>query len=89
MVLDSHRGEPDPVNAVEKVLIHQECRTPSILQLCHTLWDEGYEILGDESLQADIADLKPIDPNDWQRPFFRENRSPAPGRQYGNRRQPD
>jgi glutamate-5-semialdehyde dehydrogenase len=70
MVLDSHRGEPDPVNAVEKVLIHQECRTPNILQLCHTLWDEGYEVLGDESLQADISDLKPIDADDWQRPFL-------------------
>jgi glutamate-5-semialdehyde dehydrogenase len=72
MVLDSHRGEPDPVNAIEKVLIHQECGTSSVLQLCHTLWDQGYTLLGDESFQEEIPDLAPLNPDDWERPFLRK-----------------
>jgi glutamate-5-semialdehyde dehydrogenase len=70
MVLDSHRGEPDPANAIEKVLIHQDCGLPSILQLCHTLWDKDFNLLGDASMLEDIPDLKPVSPEDWERPFL-------------------
>jgi glutamate-5-semialdehyde dehydrogenase len=70
MVLDSHKGEPDPANALEKVLIHQECSTPAVLQLCHTLWEKGFEVLGDGTLLEEIPDLKPVIPDDWERPFL-------------------
>lgn len=70
MVLDSHQGEPDPANAIEKVLIHQDCSTPALLQLCHTLWDKEFEVLGEASLLEEIPDLKPVSPGDWERPFL-------------------
>jgi len=70
MVLDSHRGEPDPTNAIEKVLIHQDCGVPAIFQFCHTLWEQGFELLGDTTLLEDVPDLKPVGPEDWNNPFL-------------------
>lgn len=70
MVLDSHQGDPDPANAIEKVLIQQECSTPAVLQLCHTLWEKGFEVLGDAALVAAVPNLKPVTPTDWERPFL-------------------
>jgi glutamate-5-semialdehyde dehydrogenase len=70
MVLDSHRGEPDAVNAIEKVLIHPGCSSSTITQLCSTLWDQGFEVLGDEAMMAEMPDLKPAQPEDWGQPFL-------------------
>ncbi|MGB6017750.1 MAG: aldehyde dehydrogenase family protein, partial [Nodosilinea sp.] len=53
MILDSHRGEPDAVNAIEKVLVHRGCSSSALAQLCHTLWDQDFEVLADEALLAD------------------------------------
>ena len=50
MVLDSHQGDPDPANAIEKILIHRESSVPAVMQLCHTLWDKGLEIFGDPDM---------------------------------------
>jgi glutamate-5-semialdehyde dehydrogenase len=41
MIVDSHRGEPDAVNAIEKVLIHEDAVIPTVLQLCHNLWERA------------------------------------------------
>lgn len=70
MVLDSHRGEPDAVNALEKVLIHTGCGNSAIAQLCHALWDNGFEVLGDDDLISDIPELKPIAAEQWSQPFL-------------------
>ncbi len=70
MVSDSHQGEPDPTNAIEKVLIHQDCSVPAVLQLCHTLWDKGFELLGEASLLEEIPNLKPTSAADWERSFL-------------------
>ncbi|MBD2424833.1 aldehyde dehydrogenase family protein [Phormidium sp. FACHB-1136] len=70
IVLDSHRGEPDAVNALEKVLIHAGCSTAAVVQLCRALWDHGFTVLGDEAMQVDIPDLSLATPKDWQQPFL-------------------
>lgn len=70
MVVDSHRGEPDAVNAIEKVLIHQSLSLSTTLRLCHNLWEKGFQLLADAALVADIPDLQVIDPKDWSRPFL-------------------
>jgi glutamate-5-semialdehyde dehydrogenase len=72
MILDSHRGEPDPANAIEKVLIHQDCSLPTVLQLCHVLWEKGFELLGDDALLTDIPDLQPVPDAAWESPFLRK-----------------
>lgn len=70
MVLDSHRGEPDAVNALEKVLIHTGCSGSAVAQLCHALWDNGFEVLGDETLLNDMPELKPMEAKQWGQPFL-------------------
>ncbi|WP_017296707.1 aldehyde dehydrogenase family protein [Nodosilinea nodulosa] len=70
MVLDSHRGEPDAVNAIEKVLVHRGCSSSALAQLCHTLWDQDFEVLADEALLGDLPDVKPAAIADWSRPFL-------------------
>jgi glutamate-5-semialdehyde dehydrogenase len=70
MIAESHRGEPDAVNAIEKVLIHPSCSLPAIVQLCHTLWDQDFELLADEALLGDLPEVKPATAADWKRPFL-------------------
>lgn len=70
MVLDSHRGEPDAVNALEKVLVHRGCNPPALVQLCHTLWDQDFEVLADEALLPELPDVKPATAADWNRSFL-------------------
>ena len=70
IVLDSHRGEPDAVNALEKVLIHPGCSSAAVVQLCRTLWDSGFTVLGDEAMQTEIPDLPLATPNDWHQPLL-------------------
>lgn len=70
MILDSHRGEPDAVNAIEKVLVHRGCSLSALAQLCHTLWDQDFEVLADEALLADLPNVKPTTAADWSRPFL-------------------
>ncbi|MBD2109952.1 aldehyde dehydrogenase family protein [Nodosilinea sp. FACHB-13] len=70
MVLDSHRGEPDAVNAVEKVLVHRGGNPSALVQLCHTLWDQDFEVLADEDLLPDLPNVKLAAETDWKRPFL-------------------
>ena len=70
MIVDSHRGEPDAVNAIEKVLVHVGCSPSALVQLCHNLWDHNFEILADTTLLADLPDVKPATAADWNRPFL-------------------
>ncbi|MGG6240827.1 aldehyde dehydrogenase family protein [Nodosilinea sp. AN01ver1] len=70
MILDSHRGEPDAVNAIEKVLVHRGCSPSALAQLCHTLWDQDFEVLANEALLADLPNVKPTTAADWSRPFL-------------------
>jgi glutamate-5-semialdehyde dehydrogenase len=70
MVLDSHRGEPDAVNAIEKIMIHDSCSISAINQLCNTLWEKGFRILAEATLIDEFSDLQPAAPEDWQRPFL-------------------
>ncbi|HIK46181.1 MAG TPA: aldehyde dehydrogenase family protein [Leptolyngbyaceae cyanobacterium M65_K2018_010] len=70
MVLDSHRGDPDAVNAIEKVLIPTHCSVSAVAQLCNVLWDNGFDLLGDEPMVAELPDLKLAQPTDWDQPFL-------------------
>lgn len=70
MVVDSHRGEPDAVNALEKVLVDAAC-SPSLLnQCCNSLWEHGFDLLGDETLVAEVAGLNLAKSADWSQPFL-------------------
>src|SRR5579883_275386 len=50
MILDSHQSEPDPVNAIEKVLIHRQTLPSSLSVLWNSLKEQGFEIRGDAAI---------------------------------------
>jgi glutamate-5-semialdehyde dehydrogenase len=70
MILDSHQSEPDPVNAIEKVLIHRS-HNPSVLtMLWNALQDKGYELRGDAALAREFPELKLAEDAEWHHPYL-------------------
>ncbi len=65
MILDSHQSEPDPVNAIEKVLIHRTAKPSSLLMLWKILQDKGFQIRGDAELVEAFPELKPAADLEW------------------------
>lgn len=70
MVLDSHQSEPDPVNAIEKVLIHRSQNPSSLTMLWNSLRDKGFEIRGDADLVAEFPDLRLVEDSEWQQAYL-------------------
>ena len=56
VILDSHASEPDPVNAIEKVIIHRNQKPSSLVMLWNSLKEKGFELRGDAVLVADFPD---------------------------------
>ncbi len=72
MILDSHQSQPDPVNAIEKVLIHRSSQPSSLVTLWNSLKEKGFEIRGDQELCTAFADLKLAEPQEWDRAYLRK-----------------
>lgn len=70
MILDSHQSEPDPVNAIEKVLIHRNQNFASLSMLWNSLRDKGFEIRGDAELVAEFPDLKLVEDSEWRQAYL-------------------
>lgn len=70
MILDSHQSEPDPVNAIEKVLIDANQKPSSLVRLWNSLKEKGFEIRGDADLVADFPELKLAELPEWQQPYL-------------------
>ncbi|WP_026098889.1 glutamate-5-semialdehyde dehydrogenase [Kamptonema formosum] len=70
VIADSHQSEPDPVNAIEKVLIHRDQKPSSLTMLWNSLKEKGFEIRGDAQLVADFPQLKPADPSEWNQAYL-------------------
>jgi glutamate-5-semialdehyde dehydrogenase len=71
MIIDSHNGEPDAVNAIEKVLIHQEVKPSLIQSLFNNLQQQGFKLRGDESCVEQFPEfLSLIKPEEWFRPYL-------------------
>ncbi|MEO1146127.1 MAG: glutamate-5-semialdehyde dehydrogenase [Cyanobacteria bacterium J06638_22] len=70
MILESHRSEPDPVNAIEKVLIHHRQDVATLQMLWRNLQDKGFQLRGDEKLVADFPELALVKPGDWGQPYL-------------------
>ena len=58
MILDSHESEPDPVNAIEKVLIHRQALPSSLSVLWNSLKEKGFELKGDAELVEAFPQLQ-------------------------------
>ena len=65
MILDSHLSEPDPVNAIEKVLIDPHQKESSLVRLWNSLKDKGFEIRGDGNLVTEFPELRLATDGEW------------------------
>lgn len=70
MILDSHQSEPDPVNAIEKVLIDPNQKPSSLVRLWNSLKEKGFEIRGDADLVADFPELRLAEVVEWNQPYL-------------------
>ncbi|BAY24722.1 glutamate-5-semialdehyde dehydrogenase [Calothrix sp. NIES-2100] len=65
MIIDSHESEPDPVNAIEKVLIHRQALPSSLAVLWNSLKDKGFEVKGDAELVEAFPQLQLAKEAEW------------------------
>jgi len=70
MIIDSHQSEPDPVNAIEKVLIHRNQNPSSLAMLWNSLREKGFELRGDAELAADFPELRQTTEQEWRQPYL-------------------
>ena len=65
VIVDSHASQPDPVNAVEKALIHRQCAPSSLITLCNSLKEKGFDLRGDEELAEAFPQLHLAKETEW------------------------
>lgn len=71
VILDSHASEPDPVNAIEKILINRYQKPSALVVLWNSLKDKGFELRGDEELVAEFPQqLKLVAESEWNQPYL-------------------
>ncbi len=70
IILDSHQSEPDPVNAIEKVLIHRNQNPSSLTMLLNSLREKGFEVRGDAELVVEFPDLKRVEDAEWKQAYL-------------------
>ncbi|NMG21800.1 glutamate-5-semialdehyde dehydrogenase [Brasilonema bromeliae] len=70
LIIDSHQSEPDPVNAIEKVLIHRQALPSSLLTLWNSLKEKGFEIKGDAELVEAFPQLQLAKEAEWGSAFL-------------------
>jgi glutamate-5-semialdehyde dehydrogenase len=72
-ICDSHVGEPDAVNAIEKVLIHTDRQSASLTILWKSLKDRGFQLRGDRELVDKYGEyLKLAQDGEWTQPYLRK-----------------
>jgi glutamate-5-semialdehyde dehydrogenase len=70
MIIDSHESDPDPVNAIEKVLIHRQALPSSLAVLWNSLKEKGFEIKGDAELVEAFPQLQLAKEGEWGSPYL-------------------
>ena len=70
MVLDSHASEPDPVNAIEKVLIHHTTNHSSLVTLWNSLQDKGFKIKADAAIVEAFPQMRLAQDSEWDQPYL-------------------
>ncbi|MEW6495261.1 MAG: glutamate-5-semialdehyde dehydrogenase [Cyanobacteriota bacterium] len=71
VILDSHASEPDPVNAIEKILINRHQKPSSLMILWNSLKEKGFKLRGDAELVAEFPDqLALAAESEWSQPYL-------------------
>jgi glutamate-5-semialdehyde dehydrogenase len=72
LILDSHMGEPEAVNAIEKVLVHEGINRSMLSLLFNELQSQGFELRGADELVAEFPELKLATELEWGCPYLRK-----------------
>ena len=70
MIVESRQDEPDPVNSIEKVLVHEGHSNLNLTRLWGLLSEQGYQIRGDDALVAEFPELELAPPAEWNQPYL-------------------
>lgn len=71
VILDSHASEPDPVNAIEKVLIPSTLKASVLITLFHKLQEKGFKLRGDSNLAQQYSQyLTPVKDQEWSQSYI-------------------
>ena len=70
IISDSHKSEPDAVNAIEKVLVDQRCDDHVLRELLDDLVAEGFTLRGDAVMVAKFPDLTEATAADWSQAYL-------------------
>ena len=73
MIVGSHQGIPDAVNAIEKVLIQKDIKTSYLTSLFNNLQEQGFKLRGESTLVQEFSEyLQPLNPSEWGRPYMKK-----------------
>ncbi len=70
MIIESHASSPDPVNAIEKVLINRQTLSSSLGTLLKSLQEKGFYLRGDEELKESFPQLQLAEDAEWGSAYF-------------------
>lgn len=71
IIIESHNSKPDPVNAIEKVLISPHQNSSYLVRLFNHLKEQGFELKGDQILVEEYPDyLTLANVSDWKTPYL-------------------
>ena len=71
VIIDSHASEPDPVNAIEKVLINRNIKASILINLFHGLQEKGFILRGEASLVEEYGQyLAPVQEQEWSQSYI-------------------
>ncbi len=70
VILDSHQGKPDAVNAIEKVLVHSQQNMSCLVRLWDSLREHDFKVCGDSALVEEFPDLVLAQEDEWSQPYL-------------------
>ncbi len=71
MIADSHHGEPDMVNAIEKVIIQHDYDPALLVALFKALAEKGFELRGDQTLVSEFPELSLAADHEWDQAYLK------------------
>lgn len=70
-IISSHDSEPDAVNAIEKVLVHQDKKASALQSLFSNLQENGFQLGGSSDLVKEFPEyLKPVKSSEWSQSYL-------------------
>ncbi len=72
-IVDSHASEPDPVNAIEKVLINRNLKASILINLFYGLQEKGFQLRGEASIAEEYGQyLTPVQDREWSESYLKK-----------------